>query len=96
MQHKERADSVSQNLSVHEPGEPRVLDLSLTVQQLCHSFPELPSILAQLGFTEIVKPLMLSTVGKVMTISKGAALRGLDLDEIKATLRAHGYTIKGE
>lgn len=96
MQHKECADSVSLDVTVHEPEGQRVLDLSLPVQQLCHAFPELPPLLAELGFTEIVKPLMLSTVGKVMTILRGATLRGLDLDEIKTTLIAHGYTIKGE
>lgn len=96
MQHEARVDRVSSATSVQIAEEQKVLDLTLTVQQLCLSFPELPAILADLGFTEIVKPLMLATVGKVMTIPRGAALRALDLEEIKAQLIAQGYSIKGD
>ena len=72
----------------------KTIDLSKTVNELCTQDPELLPILASLGFTEIVKPLMLSTVGKIMTIPKGASMRGIDLEVIRAALTAHGYEIQ--
>ncbi len=71
----------------------KIIDLDKTVYTLCSTDLELASTLAQLGFTEIVKPIMLQTVGKVMTIAKGASLRGLDLQEIIRGLEKQGYTV---
>jgi hypothetical protein len=72
----------------------KTIDLSKTVNELCTLDPALIPILAGMGFTEIVKPLMLSTVGKIMTIPKGASMRGIDLKVIRATLVAQGYEMK--
>ena len=72
----------------------KTIDLSKTVNELCTQDPALVPILAAMGFTEIVKPLMLSTVGKIMTIPKGASMRGIDLAVIRAALTAHGYEIQ--
>lgn len=71
----------------------KVVDLSLTVNQLCTADPELIATLASIGFVEIVKPMMLATVGRVMTIPKGSAMRKLDLEVVKEQLRQHGYTV---
>jgi len=71
----------------------KTIDLTKTVHELCAQDPALVPILASMGFTEIVKPLMLATVGKIMTIPKGAGMRGIDLKVIRATLTAHGYEI---
>lgn len=37
---------------------------------------------------------MLATVGRVMTIPKGAAMRGVSMDEIRSTLVARGFEVK--
>ncbi|MFA5468093.1 MAG: DUF1858 domain-containing protein [Sphaerochaetaceae bacterium] len=76
--------------------EKRVIDLNESVNTLCNRYPELIEILASLGFTEIVKPLMLNTVGKLMSIPKGSAIRNIDLDVIIKTLEDHGYYIEEE
>ena len=70
------------------------IDLSQSVNVLCTQHPELITILATLGFTEIVKPLMLNTVGKLMTLPKGAAMRNIDLEQVIQSLREHGYYIE--
>jgi|LSQX01.2.fsa_nt_gb hypothetical protein len=72
------------------------IDLSQSVNVLCTQHPELITILATLGFTEIVKPLMLNTVGKLMTLPKGAAMRNIDLDDLIQGLQEHGYYIEEE
>lgn len=37
---------------------------------------------------------MLSTAGRFMTIPKGAAMKGIDLDAVKEALEDKGYIIK--
>ena len=68
------------------------IDLNETVYALCTKHPELIGILSELGFTDITKPGMLQTAGRFMTPVKGAALKHIPLEQIVATLAAHGYT----
>ena len=71
----------------------RIIDLDKTVHALCSADAELAPILAGVGFTEIVKPIMLTTVGKVMTIPKGAAMRNIDLQMVIKALEERSYTV---
>lgn len=69
------------------------LDLSHSVFQLVTAHPGLADILVTLGFPDIVKPGMLQTAGRIMTLEKGARMKGIPLETIRATLEQHGYTI---
>ncbi len=71
----------------------KTIDLEKTVYDLCSSNPELAPLLASIGFTEIVKPMMLATVGKFMTIPKGAAMRDINMEIIRQILEANGFEI---
>lgn len=71
----------------------KVVSLGQTVYALCTQYPELPDILAQLGFTDILKPGMLQTAGRFMTLPKGAAMKKIKLETITAALEARGYTV---
>ena len=53
----------------------KVIDLRKSVYDICQAHPEAVEILAEVGFSEIAKPGMLATVGRVMTIPKGARMR---------------------
>lgn len=70
-----------------------VLDLRKSVMQLCHENDEIINILRDLGFLDITKPGMLSTVGRVMTIPKGAKMKGISMDVIKDVFVKKGYEI---
>ena len=70
------------------------IDLNETVFTLCNNHPDLIGILSALGFTDITKPGMLQTAGRFMTPVKGASLKHLPLEQIIASLAAHGYTAK--
>lgn len=72
----------------------RTLDLSKTVYELCKDDPQLVEIMKELGFDQITNPAMLNTVGRFMTIPKGAAMKGINLEKIKDTLIKKGYNIK--
>ena len=69
------------------------IDLNKTVYELCSHDQDLPNILADIGFKDITKPGMLSTVGRFMTISKGAIAKNIDIETIKQELIRYGYTI---
>lgn len=73
-----------------------VINFSKTVFKICRENPEVIEIMKELGFTDITNPGMLNTAGRFMTISKGAAMKGIGLDRIKEAFRAHGYQIKAE
>lgn len=69
------------------------LDLGKTVFELVQQYPELVEIMAELGFASITNPVMLKTAGRVMTIPKGAAMKGLDLEKVKSELIRRGFTV---
>ncbi|HEX3048004.1 MAG TPA: DUF1858 domain-containing protein [Bacillota bacterium] len=72
----------------------KLIDLSKTVFEIAQENPETVDIMKELGFTDIIKPGMLNTAGRFMTIPKGAAMKGIGLDKIEDTFRAYGYQIK--
>lgn len=70
----------------------KVLDLSRSVYELANEYPELVDIMAGLGFTEITKKLALNSVGKVMTIPKGAKIKGIPMEKVIAALTENGFS----
>lgn len=69
------------------------IDLGESVYALCTKHPELVELMKELGFTDILKPGMLQTAGRFMTIPKGAEMKGIDMEIIAAKLTELGYTI---
>lgn len=53
------------------------LDLTKTVYELTQEYPQIIDIMAELGFKEITKKAMLNSVGKLMTIPKGARMKNM-------------------
>lgn len=58
-----------------------------------NQYTDLLQILAQIGFTDITKPGMLQTVGRFMTIPKGAKGKNIDLEDVENELMSQGYHI---
>lgn len=71
----------------------KVVDLNKTVYELCTNDPGIKDILATLGFTDILKPGMLNTAGRLMTIPKGAKMKKLDIGIIKEEFTKLGYSV---
>ena len=72
------------------------LDLNKTVFELTQEYPELVDIMAGLGFTEITKKAMLYSVGKMMTIPKGAKMKNISMIDVVTTLMRHGFEPVGD
>ena len=72
----------------------KVLDLRKNLYTLCEEYPEVKDVMVSLGFSEVAKPMMLNTMGKFMTIPKGAAARSIPLDSIIKAFEAVGFTVE--
>lgn len=62
-----------------------------TINELVNLYPELKDVLYDIGFKLISNPVMLNTMGKIMTIKKGCEMRGIKLDQIIIELKKKGY-----
>ncbi|MDF2541207.1 MAG: hypothetical protein K0S47_925 [Herbinix sp.] len=71
----------------------KVIDLSRSIHDLSKDYPEVPEILYEIGFQDIIKPGMLSTVGRFMTLPKGAAAKKIDMEIIRKAFRDRGFEI---
>ncbi len=72
----------------------KVIDLSKTVHDICKEYPEMVGILKDIGFENIATPGMLNTVGRIMTLPKGAFMKGIELQKLKEILEGKGFSIK--
>ena len=72
------------------------LDLSKSVYDLVTEYPEVIDIMKELGFTEITNKVMLNSVGKIMTIPKGAKMKGVSMIDIVGAFMKAGFTLTGE
>ncbi|MGI1660214.1 MAG: DUF1858 domain-containing protein [Desulfitobacterium sp.] len=71
----------------------KMIDLSKSVHEICSEYPEVAEIMKEIGFKEIANPGMINTAGRFMTIPKGAAMRRINMDQIKETFAEKGFEI---
>ena len=74
----------------------KTLDLSKSVYELTQEYPEVVDIMAALGFIDITKKAMLLSVGRMMTIPKGAKMKGIPMEKIVAAFHEKGFEISSE
>lgn len=70
------------------------INLKLSIYQLVEENLELVPIFEELGFVEVTRKNMLKSVGKVMTIPKGAKLKGIPMEEIIKKLQDNGFVVE--
>jgi hypothetical protein len=68
--------------------------MNTSVYVLIKAYPEIKDIMKLLGFDSIVNPVMLNTVGKKMTIKKGASMRKIELQEIIVKFKEYGFELE--
>lgn len=72
------------------------INLKKSVYELCNEYPELIDIMLELGFTEVTKPGILNTMGKVMTIPKGAIMKKIDMVDVVLAIKNNGFELEGK
>ncbi len=70
------------------------INTSDTIFDLVTKHPELKEVLLELGFVDIIKPGMLNTAGRLMTLSKGSKLKKIPMEVIVEKLESYGYIMK--
>lgn len=61
----------------------KVISVNAKIYDLVSEYPEIKDIMKGLGFENIVNPIMLNTVGKVMTLKKGSEMKKISMETIK-------------
>ena len=56
-------------------------------------YPDVKEIMVELGFKDIIKPGMLQSMGKIMTIEKGAKAKNIDWNLVIKIFKEHGYEL---
>ncbi len=68
-------------------------DLSDSVQDIVMKCPEAAEVLKNLGFEQIVNPVMLKTMAKFMTLPKASKMKNIPMDKITAAFTEKGITV---
>jgi hypothetical protein len=64
------------------------------VYELFKEDPNVIEIMKEIGFESISNPARLNTVGRFVTIPKGAEMKGITIEKIKDEFIKRGYSIK--
>ncbi|MBR4015823.1 MAG: DUF438 domain-containing protein [Anaerotignum sp.] len=73
----------------------KILDLNRTVFELAEEYPELIEVMEELGFSEITKKAMLHSVGKLMTVPRGAKMKQIPMENVMRAFTERGFEIVG-
>lgn len=64
-----------------------------TIQTIIAGHPLVKDLMVELGFQDIVKPGMLQTMGKIMTLEKGARMKGIPMVTIIELFHNNGFQL---
>jgi DNA-binding HxlR family transcriptional regulator len=70
------------------------IELKKSVYELTETYPELISILKEMGFFGVANSVVRNTLGRVTTIPQGCEKQGQDLTEVIKELEKQGFTVK--
>lgn len=71
------------------------IDFSKSLYELISQYPIVKDIMFEIGFKDIVKPGMIQTAGRYVTIPKGAKMKKIPLEKIIDVFEAKGFQIIG-
>lgn len=78
-----------------EGGKPMItIDMDTTVYQMIKENPKIKEIMVELGFKDIVKPGLLQSVGRLMSIESGCSMKGIDIEDVKEIFCVNGFELK--
>lgn len=73
----------------------KIIDLNKTIFEIYSKYPEIVDIMKELGFDQIAVSGMINTVGRFMTIPKGAKMKNIELAAIIRILEEKGFCVIG-
>jgi hypothetical protein len=70
-----------------------IIDKTQNIYSIVSIHPEIKDIMSNLGFTDILKSGMLQSMGRFMTIEKGARIKGIKMSDIEEVFLANGFKL---
>ncbi|HCX64674.1 MAG TPA: hypothetical protein DHN33_05640 [Eubacteriaceae bacterium] len=70
--------------------------ITQTIYELNEMYPEFKEAMIEAGFEKIANPKMMATVGRFMTIEKGATMKDISLETIKEVFESKGFALINE
>jgi Cu/Ag efflux pump CusA len=71
-----------------------VISVNTKIHDLIKEYPEIKDIMKSLGFDNIVNPIMLNTVGKVMTLKTGSEMKKVDMEVIRSKFLENNFQLE--
>lgn len=65
-----------------------------SVYEITKAHPEVLEIMVGLGFSHILRPGLVHTIGRTVSLEKGARLRSIDWEKVKAAFAKKGFEIE--
>lgn len=69
------------------------ISVKTSIYDLAEAYPDFAEVMSEIGFQDILKPMMLQTAGRYMNLEKGAKLKKISWDKIRKVLADKGYEI---
>ncbi len=73
----------------------KIIDFNTPVFDLIQAYPEVQEMMLELGFKDLKNPALLNTVGRYVTLNKGARLKKISVDKMIAYFKEHGFEVEG-
>ncbi|WP_338217591.1 DUF1858 domain-containing protein [Lacticaseibacillus salsurivasis] len=70
------------------------INLTTPVHDLVAAHPDIVPIMVQMGLDGVTQPGLLNTVGRFMTLEKGAKMKHIPLNQLIETLTQAGFEVE--
>lgn len=72
----------------------KTINVNKKLYDIIAEYPDVKEIMANLGFTNVLNPVMLNTMGKVMTLKNGALTKNITIETLQAEFTKYGYHLE--
>ncbi len=72
----------------------KTISLTDSIYKLVNNYEEIIVIMEKLGFDGMTNRSTINTVGRVMTLQKGARLKNIDINKIIKEFENNGFIVK--
>lgn len=72
----------------------KVISLTDSIYNLVNKYTEVIEIMEELGFEGMTNRKTINTVGRIMTLEKGAKFKSIDINKIKSEFEKRNFTVK--
>ena len=72
----------------------KIISLTDSIYNLVNKYEEVIGIMEDLGFEGMTNKKTINTVGRIMTLQKGAQFKSIDINKIKNEFEKHNFIVK--